>query len=319
MSRLRKADKSGIDKIVAEIANNPTITSEELIRKAKELGYIPEDLIDKAYGSVLYEKSGANLSSKLEDILNNVYEKDPTPGIRYVFEPLEARSRLAKDYASYVKENPGILGFQTRFDLGKSRKVPEHTVVLNAYDDMSKLQQIAAAGHEIDHQVDDLIRPGFKSSTPRQYEKGHHYGDIYETSELIREARDLPRNQKELDEIVKQSKKIGLKPTYFRRLMSLVSHAGPIGAGIAAASALKSGDVPAATLHAASIVDPTGITDVASEVKDRLKMSPEEQKEASKEDYYSAMPFDIANEQRLLSDLEKYPEPKYKNIREKLR
>jgi hypothetical protein len=293
------------------------LTNKDLFRKAIEMGYDPKDLIDATLGHIKYEKSSASLKNNLEDILNAVYEKDPTPGKRYVVEPIEAISERAKEVAKNLEGN---LGVATSLNIGRSRSLPDYAAVRQQYDDLKKLQAITHAGHELKHQSDYLIRPNMSMKTEYPFRKGHHFGDIYETSELIREAKDLPKNQKELDEIVKQSKKAGLKPSTFGRLFSLLGKVGPVGAAIGAASALKSGDVSAAALNAASAIDPTGISDAALEIKNRLKMSPEEQEEAAREDRYSAMPMDLANEQRILDELEKYDEKsgRYKNIKKAL-
>lgn len=298
MKNLKKADIEGIDKIVSFISNNPTVNSEQILRKALELGYHPQDLIDKALGSVKYEKSSATLSKDLEDVLNDVYEKDLTPGDRYVIEPREARTAKGKLAA---KDMENLLGLQYSSDLGKSRKSPDKILVRNQYGDLEKLLGITTAGHELRHSVDDLIRPGFESKTSKPFKKGHHYGDVYETSELVREIKNLPENEKIVNEIKKQSKKLNLKnPGPFRRLLSLLSP-------LAAASALKSGDVPAAVLNLSSTVDPTGISDAGLELKRRLEMTdPEEIKQTMKEDKYSAIPGGPSPSDIMLDDIEDY-------------
>ena len=100
--------------------------------------------------------------------------------------------------------------------------------------------------------------------------------------------------------------------------MSLIGKIGPIGAGIGAISALRSGDVPAAVLHGAAAIDPTGISDAALDINNRLKMNPEDAAQASKEDYYSAMPDDLANEQRMLDEL-KEPPKRFTKLKERLK
>ena len=310
MRRLSPVTRGSIDKLVAFIANNPSVTYPELVKKSLEMGHNPHDLIDAALGSVKYEKSSAILDRPLEDILNDVYEKDVTPGKRYVLEPSEAISKRAKEVAGALEGN---LGVATSLDIGRPRSIPDYVAVRPGYDDMSKLKGIAHAGHEFKHQKDYLIRPHFEMKTPESYKIGHHYKEIFEPAELIREVRDLPVDEKEVKEVVKQSKKAGLKATPFMRLRQIL---GPIVGAAGLYSALKSGDTTAAVLEAASLADPTGIADTAAEVNRRLKMSPEEQEETGKEDFYSAMPMDIANEQRMLDELEK---PKFKKVKDKLR
>lgn len=295
--RYKPIDSQGISKIVSEIRNNPLIRPEELMIRAKELGYNPLDLIDAALGAVKYEKSSARLDQPFEDFLNSVYENDPTPGRRYIMEPSEAITPRGKEVAKALEGN---LGVAQSMNFGRSRALPDYVAIRPAYKDIEKLQSLSHAGHELEHQVDYLIRPNFQMKTDKPFKEGHHYR-LYEPEELIREARDLPKDARIEQEIVKQSKKAMLKPSLFSRLRSLL---GPIAAGAGLYSALKSKDATAAALEGAALVDPTGIADAAAEVNRRLKMSPEEQQKTAKEDYYSAMPLDIANEQRMLDELE---------------
>lgn len=297
--RFKPVDSKGIDKLIAEIKNNPTITSEELIRKAYELGYAPMSLIDAALGSVKYDKSKASLDKPLEDILNDIYEDDPTPGKRYVIDPSEAISPKAKEIAKQLEGNVGIA---QSINFGDNpRAHSDYVAIRPAYSELDKLKSITHGGHELKHNEDFLIRPNVKMTDPRPYRPGHHYKEIYEPAELIREARELPKDPKIAQEVVKQSKKMMIKPSMFTRLRSLF---GPIAAGAGLYSALKSDDTLGAVLEGAALADPTGLADAAAEVNRRLKMNPEEQKKISKEDFYSAMPDILANEQRMLDSLE---------------
>lgn len=282
--RLNKADTAGVNKILAEIANNPTISTEALIRKARELGYDPLDLIDAALGSVKYEKSKASLDKPLEDILNDIFETDPTPGKRYVMEPSEAISPRGRDVARNLEGN---LGVATSLNAGRSRALPDYVAVRPAYTDLEKLKSIAHAGHELEHQKDYLVRPDYQMKTDKIYKPGHHYKDIYEPAELIREARGLPEDEKVIQEVLKQSKKSYIKPSPFIKLRNVL---GPLAAGAGLYSAMQSGDALGATLEGAALVDPTGISDAAAEINRRLKMTPEEAKQAAREDVYSAIP-----------------------------
>jgi len=282
--RLKKADTSGINKILSEISNNPTISTDALIRKARELGYEPMDLIDAALGSVKYEKSKANLSSPLDEVLNDIFEQDPTPGRRYVIDPTEAISKRGKEVAKSLEGN---LGVATSVNFGKSRALPDFVAVRPAYDDLEKLKAIAHAGHELEHQKDFFVRPDYQMKTEKSYKPGHHFKDIYEPSELIREARELPEDEKLIQEVLKQSKKSYVKPSPFTRLRGILA---PLAAAAGLYSAGKSGDALGATLEGAALIDPTGISDAAAEINRRLKMSPEEVEEVAKEDKYSAIP-----------------------------
>lgn len=306
MKRFSKITPKAIDQFTAYIKNSGTMDSESLIRKAVEMGYNPYDLIDASLGSVRYDKSAAYLEDPIEDILNDIYEKDPTPGHRYVLDPNDVQSKKAKEIAKSLGND---LGVSQTLNFGRSRSLPNFAVVKKPKTWLEKLVAITTGGHELEHNTDKLIRPDYNIKTPESYQPGHHYKGIYETRELVREINEIPEDSEITSEIKKQSKKAGLKPSAFTRLRSLL---GPIGAGFGVYSALKSGDALAAGLEAASAVDPTGISDAALEVNTRLKMSPEERKKASREDFLSAMPMDIANEQRLLDELEEPPKKKGK-------
>ena len=311
--RQKRVDRAGVEKLISYIAANPIESTlpGKLMQKAQELGYNPRELVDTALGHVKLEKSSAKLSDNPVDILNAIYENDPTPGRRYVIDPSEAVSERGKQVAKSLEGNVGI---SQSLNIGKSRSLPDFAAVKMPYNDIEKLKSIADAGHEIKHNTNFLTIPDLKIYNPNPYEEGHHWGPIYETSELNREVRNLPQNEKEVKEILKQSKKAGLKPSLFGRLLSLL---GPVGAAIGGYSALKSGDALGAALNIGSAIDPTGVTDAAAEINRRVKMSPEEQEETAREDRYSAMPMDIANEQRMLDDLQS--DKKYKMIREKVK
>ena len=293
----KKIDNKAVDKILAIIANNPMISPERLMFEASNLGYDPRELIDTALGSVKYEKSGANLQKDFVDVLNEVYKEDVTPGDRFVIDPREARTKKGKEVAQALEGNVGI---SSSLEGGKSRYAPDYIAIKKPYSESEKLKAISDAGHEMLHAENFLIRPGFQSKTTQPYSTGHHYGTIYEPSELIREVRNLPVDEKVKKEVLKQSQKVGAKIKPFSKLLSIL---GPAGALIGAGTALKSGDTLGAALEAGSLADPTGIVDVAAEVNRRSKLSPEEQEDVSKEDYYSAMPLDVANEQRVLDSL----------------
>lgn len=217
--RFSNPNPKDVQKFLDFVSNNPTVDSETLIRKSMEMGFNPREMIDLALGSVKYEKSKANLDKPVVDILNDIYEKDPTPGRRYVLEPSEAISKQAKEISKSLGQDIGIA---EALDTGRSRLLPDYSAVKEAYSENEKLRRIADAGHELQHQKDYLIRPDFSTTTDKPYRKGHHYGDIYETGELVREVKDLPQDEKVVKEILKQSKKSGLKPSLFTRLRSLV-------------------------------------------------------------------------------------------------
>lgn len=309
----KKADTAGINKLLSEIASNPTISSEDLIRKARELGYDAGDLIDATLGSVKYEKSKANLSKPLEDVLNDIFETDPTPGKRYVIDPSEAISPRGKDVAKALEGN---LGVATSLNIGKPRALPDYVAVRPAKTDLEKLKGISHAGHELKHQVDYLVRPDFKMEEKDPFKAGHHYKEIYEPSELIKEVKDLPKDEREIKEILNQSKKSFLKPSPFTKLRNII---GPLAAGAGLYSAMKSGDAMGASLEGAALLDPTGISDAAAEINRRLKMTPKEAKEAAREDKYSAIPGGPGPADIMLDQLEDIDELEMQKEIEKLK
>lgn len=309
----KKADTAGINKLLSEIASNPTISSEDLIRKARELGYDAGDLIDATLGSVKYEKSKATLSKPLEDVLNDIFETDPTPGKRYILDPSEATSPRGKDVAKALEGN---LGVATSLNIGKPRALPDYVAVRPAKTDLEKLKGISHAGHELKHQVDYLVRPDFKMEEKDPFKAGHHYKEIYEPSELIKEVKDLPKDEREIKEILNQSKKSFLKPSPFTKLRNVI---GPLAAGAGLYSAMKSGDAMGASLEGAALLDPTGISDAAAEINRRLKMTPKEAKEAAREDKYSAIPGGPGPADIMLDQLEDIDELEMQKEIEKLK
>lgn len=245
--RFSQVTPKAIDQLTSYISNTPMVQYEDLVSKSLEMGYDPYELIDAALGSVKYEKSGANLKAPLEDILNAIYEKDPTPGKRYVIDPLEAVSSRAKEVAKNIEGGVGIASALP----SKRRALPDYAAVLPRSSDLDKLRAISDAGHELEHLKDFSIRPDFRPKTEQAYKPGHHFKDIYEPKELIREVKNLPEDPRVAKEIVKQSKKSGLKPSIFTRLRSLVGLLpGLAAAGLAAyAPESKAAQVPAKVLE----------------------------------------------------------------------
>ena len=310
-SRDPKVFRRDIDKIIAHAANTPLVTDQDLMRKAREMKYSPRDLLTKAVGSIRLDKSSANLSQPLDEVLNRIDESQNsiTPGNRYVVDPSQ------KNYGKVTKEVIEDLGDGAGVAVGKKAKGKRYSgefmALLDAKNEMDMLDSIGVGPHEEQHITDFMTRPEFKPAGS-SFQQGHHQKKgIFEGHELIREAKDLPKNQKELDELAKQTKKMGLKIKPWTKLMSVLGTVGPIGALGAAGASLYSGDVPAAMLQGASAIDPTGIADAALTVKQRMDMSPEDAAQASKEDYYSAMPGDLANEFRVQDQLDAIePKPK---------
>lgn len=317
MKRLSKPTPRAIDQFLAFLSNESGMLSyEDMTRKALEMGYEPNDLIDASLGSIKYEKSKANLENPLDEILNKVYSQDKTPGQRFIIDPQDVNSKKAKDILNYLEKNK-LEGIAVSEDFGTGRSLPKFMALKNAKDDIEKLKSISIGGHEIKHLEDYFIRPDIRNYVEDPFKKGHHAKGIYEVDELNREVKNLPQDEKAVKEILKQSKKSYLKPGVFTKLRGIF---GPLANAYGVYSALKAKDAKAAMLEGAALVDPSGIADAAAETNRRLGMSEEEQKEASKQDFYSAMPAEIADEYRMMDQLEKAKEPpkRFNKIKTKL-
>lgn len=320
-SRLGEPDRKGIEALQAYISNTPGVQHEDLVSKSIDMGYRPRGLIDAATGDMILTGSKANLSDDFEDVSNKIWENNPTPGERLLVDLNETRSPEAK------RAKAELYNAKTR----KYRKgvaisdngLPTHTIVKEPHrkKDIEKLISIADTGHEFKHQTQQLTLPDFEMTSNKPFTEGHHAGGIYESNKLIKDVRGISDDTKEYKAASKAAKKLGGVTSQFRKLMSVLGTAGPIGAGVGALAALRSGDVPAAVLHGASAIDPTGISDAALTVKQRMDMNPEEAMEESKEDYYSAMPGDLANEFRVQDKLDKLePKPqRFKKLKERLK
>lgn len=225
----------GLDKLTSFIANNPMIDPQALAAKAMELGYDPDSALTQTLGSVLADKHSVNLNTPLEDLLNEVYRENPTPGGRYIVNPKTVKSKLGKQIASEMEDSYGISsGFRKP---GASRGEADYSAIEDAMDEKGKIKQLATGGHELRHQEDRLIRPNFKSKA-MSGDMGHHFGPgTFEANELIREVRGLPADEKIAKEIVKRSKGAGSE--LFRKLPG-------IGLILGGATAIASQDASAA-------------------------------------------------------------------------
>jgi hypothetical protein len=252
--RFSEITPRAIEQFSSFIANTPLVTNEDMIRKSLEMGYDPIELIDASLGSVKYEKSSASLKNPLEDILNAIYEKDITPGKRYVVDPSETVSKKAKEIAKDLEGSVGVASATP----SKRRALADYAAVTPRKTDLDKLKAIADAGHELEHLKDFVTRPDFRPKTEQSFKPGHHFKDIYEPRELIREVKDLPEDAKLTKEIMKQSKKLGLKPSPFTKLRSVVGLLpGLAAAGLATyAPESKAAQIPSKVLEEG---DPTSL------------------------------------------------------------
>lgn len=266
------SSKQAIDALVSYIAANPGLQHEDLVRKAMELGHDPKALIESALGSVKIDKTGASLSQPLEDVLNQVYEENPVPGKRYVIDPTNVKSPQGKKVNQYLGGDYGVAAA----DRAKGGlAVPDFYAVEDSKDEARKLRTISAGGHELRHGEDWLSKPGFKITNPMSMEPGHHAGNIYESAELIREARELPIDQKLRQEVLKNS--VGLKTTPFKRLASAVP---VLGAGLAAYAALQS---PDASAGVADTFIPGGLESLGPSSDDSIIENPQASPELRKQ------------------------------------
>jgi len=322
-----KSTYKDIQKIQSMIANDPSMDSAKLLSEVIKMGYEnPGPIIDAALGSIKIDKSGAPITADITDILNQVYADDPTPGKRYVVNPYKesAIGTKAKSVIKNLQDEFGDVdqGVALRnTDRVKGRAIPKYLAIpdpsfyrdyYNLSDELSKLLSVSAGGHEIKHGSDWLIYPNFDPKVSSPHKEGHHAKGIYETDELIRESRDLPVDKKTTEEIAKQSKKLGIKPSLFTRLLSYGGFIGPaVGAGLA----LKSGDTLAAALHGAAAIDPVGVADAVLDVKNRIEKrhDPEFSKETAREDKYNAMGHAMSPSDTMLDQLEDIKEKEDKD------
>ena len=236
-------DFKSIDKLRAYIANNPTADSAKIIneatRLAKEYNINPYDLIDTSLGLTTAENKGVNLSGSLEDILNQTMDTS-LPGDKYIVSS-DAKSKLG---LQKLKEINGRLGLQTS-QIAGSREIPLEYLVANANSDIDKMKALANAGHELKHGEDGLIRANQKYN-PKAYQKNHHAGDVYETSELSKQVRELEDDPKVKKELLSQMAKKGLSSGSGFKLLKSVAGALPMVGTAAGIAGLASGDASAA-------------------------------------------------------------------------
>lgn len=269
----REPDQKAINELIAFISNNPTVGSQDLIRKSMEMGYNPQSLIDQALGSIKIDKSSASLNQSLPDILNDIYGNNPSPGERNIIDPNDLQSKKAKDIYKTM-EDRGFVGVSAAGKKG-SRSIPLHQTILDAKTEAEKLKAIAHSGHELKHTEDMLIRPGnLEKVGESPYKLKHHAQGIYEPDELIREIKDLPEDPRIVEQIKKHAPDIKTYP--WKKLRSLLPIVGPaIGLG----AGLMSGDASAA---AGEALIPGGVEELQEpnieEIKNMQKEAYEQQK-----------------------------------------
>lgn len=222
-----QGNKAAAEKLISYIMSNPGVQHEDLVRKALELGHDPRNLIAQALGTIKIDKAGVSLDRPLEDILNEVYSDDTTPGKRYVIDPNNVQTPTGKKVA---KELGDMYGVATGYRDNKGLITPDYYAIQDAKDEMGKIMRVPTGGHELRHGKDYLSTPDFEPTENRAYRSGHHYGDVYETSELIREARDLPENKTMLDRVKKAASNLNLPaPGAFKKIAGIAPILGKVG------------------------------------------------------------------------------------------
>lgn len=224
---------------------------------------------------------------------------------------------------------------------GKEIRIPTRTIVKEptSGNPFEILKQIGVQGHEFPHSENIILSN--KSFPHREFienfeklgkrapiagQPGHHFGksgDIIEAKllqQLIRDLYDPEINQieagrrelsKKLNELnldkysekdrsYLDSLRTGLKINpNFKKLMAVL---GPAGALMSAGSDASEGKYGTAALKALSAFDPTGLSDAAVDINERLNMSPEELKQQLREDKYKAMPIGLDSPADIMLD-----------------
>jgi len=252
-----------IDEMIAHIANTPLIERDEVIRKAKEMGYSPSELMDASLGSVMLDKRGGDISGEMEDVLNRIYSEDPTPGTRSIVDPATARSKLGKELAKRLE---GGLGMQTGFAEKNNLFIPEHTIIKEPGKDLiEKLKAITHAGHELKH-GSEYLGSGYTEGDPRSYKLTHHAQGIYEPDTLIKEIKNTNDRTKEYEMLTKRARAAGVKPSQFIKLLGMLNPLSIASQGVSALADIKEGKPNTAAAKLATSLAPMG----AGQLEDNL-------------------------------------------------
>jgi hypothetical protein len=252
-----------VDELIAHIANTPLIERDEVIRKAKEMGYNPRDLTDAALGSVMLDKRGGDISGEMEDVLNRIYSEDPTPGTRSIVDPSTSRSKLGRELSKRLE---GGLGMQTGFGESNGLFIPEHTIVKEPSKDLiERLSSITNAGHELKH-GSEYLGSGYTEGDPRAYKLTHHAQGIYEPDTLIKEIKNTNDRSKEYEMLTKRARAAGVKANPFIKLLGILNPLAITSQGVSALADIKEGNPNTAAAKLATSLAPMG----AGQLEDNL-------------------------------------------------
>lgn len=252
-----------VDELIAHIANTPLIERDEVIRKAREMGYRPSELMDAALGSVMLDKRGGDISGEMEDVLNKIYSEDPTPGRRSIVDPATARSKLGKELSKRLE---GGLGMQTGFAESKGLFVPADTILKDPGKDLiERLKSITHAGHELKH-GSEYLGSGYTEGDPRAYKLTHHAQGIYEPDTLIKEVKNTNDRNKEYEMLTKRARAAGVKANPFIKLLGILNPLSIASQGVSALADIKEGKPNTAAAKLATSLAPMG----AGQLEDNL-------------------------------------------------
>jgi len=261
--RPSQVNTKAVDELIAHIANTPLIERDEVIRKAREMGYRPSELMDAALGSVMLDKRGGDISGEMEDVLNKIYSEDPTPGRRSIVDPATARSKLGKELSKRLE---GGLGMQTGFAESKGLFVPADTILKDPGKDLiERLKSITHAGHELKH-GSEYLGSGYTEGDPRAYKMTHHAQGIYEPDTLIKEVKNTNDRNKEYEMLTKRARAAGVKANPFIKLLGILNPLSIASQGVSALADIKEGKPNTAAAKLATSLAPMG----AGQLEDNL-------------------------------------------------
>jgi hypothetical protein len=261
--RPSQVNTKAVDELIAHIANTPLIERDEVIRKAREMGYRPSELMDAALGSVMLDKRGGDISGEMEDVLNRIYSEDPTPGRRSIVDPATARSKLGKELSQRLE---GGLGMQTGFAESKGLFVPADTILKDPGKDLiERLKSITHAGHELKH-GSEYLGSGYTEGDPRAYKLTHHAQGIYEPDTLIKEVKNTNDRSKEYEMLTKRARAAGVKANPFIKLLGILNPLSIASQGVSALADIKEGKPNTAAAKLATSFAPMG----AGQLEDNL-------------------------------------------------
>lgn len=260
-----------VNRFLQKIAANPEIDQKDLLRISVEMGINPRELIRKSLGSVLVDENNLSLDKPIDDLLNNIFEKNPVPGKRLVVNPNVDISKIDPKELEVIgrtlnlfKSKPNVLGHmqyrQNWFDKNAFRGKPDISAVrLLGTSDDQMLSQIVTAAHELEHAEDAVLGNIPENQNPIAFNEKHHgRKGIFELDELIKKVRGLSPDPEKIKQLVENSKKLGSSEV-FKKIKSVA----PFVAKGALATA--GGALPFAAEAATEVLTAEGLGNVKDE------------------------------------------------------